>query len=284
MPAPLDTDLLAAFVSVAETGSFTKAAQQLHRTQSTVSLQIKRLEEIAGATLFERTTRSIALTRSGEILLAYARRILQLQFEALSMSSGGARGPLVRLGLPEDYAACVLPPLLRALRESSSDIELHIYCAMSLELIERLHDGALDLTLGIRCLPTSEGHALCEEPVVWTAGADFTLSSEDSVPLAVYPPGCPFRARALDALAGVGRRGHVVYTSQNPTGIEIAVREGLGVTVRSRRTLPAGWRVLTPEDGFPALPPAELELHRSPTALHAAHDTIETLLETQLRA
>jgi DNA-binding transcriptional LysR family regulator len=284
MAASLDTDLLTAFIAVAETESFTKAAQQLHRTQSTISLQIKRLEDIVGAPLFVRTTRSLAPTQSGEMFLVYAKRILQLQLEALAASSGGLRVPIVRLGLPEDYAAAVLPGLLRALREHEPRIELHIYCAMSEELVSRLHEGELDLTLGIRCQSYSEGRIICEEPVVWSAHHAFAIEAVQSVPLAVWPPGCPFRARALNALAEIGRPSRVVYTSQNPTGIEIAVREGLGVTVRSRRTLPGDWRVLAPEDGFPALLPVELEFHRSPTALHHAHDMVEKLLETQLLA
>jgi DNA-binding transcriptional LysR family regulator len=283
MAASLDTDLLTAFVAVAETVSFTKAAQQLHRTQSTISLQIKRLEEIVGAPLFVRTTRSLAPTQSGEMFLVYAKRILQLQMEALAASSG-LHGPTVRLGLPEDYAAAVLPSLLRALRSQQPDIELHIYCAMSQELVRLLHEGELDLTIGIRCQSFSDGRVVCEEPVVWSAHQGFSIGTEDAVPLAVWPPGCPFRARALDALAAIGRPSRVVYTSQNPTGIEIAVREGLGVTVRSRRTMPADWRILTPEDGFPTLPPVELEIHRSPTALHYAHDRVEGLLEAQFLA
>jgi DNA-binding transcriptional LysR family regulator len=281
MAGSLDADLLKSFVAVAETHSFTKAALQLHHTQSTVSLQIKKLEEMAGTILLQRTTRSLSLTPAGEKFLVYAKQILKLQHEALSVSAGLERFEVVKLGLPEDYAPLIVPVLLRELAKQDPRLRLHITCATSALLLDQLKQGDLDLVLTIRADEPSDGHALCEEQIVWAANPAFALASDQPVPLAVYPQGCPFRARALNALASIGRDSQVVYTSQNPTGIEVAVREGLGVTVRSRRTLPTDWKVLGPEDGFPPLPPAELELHRSPTALHGANDRVERLLAAQ---
>jgi DNA-binding transcriptional LysR family regulator len=281
MAGSLDADLLKSFVAVAETHSFTKAALQLHHTQSTVSLQIKKLEEMAGALLLHRTTRSLSLTPAGEKFLVYAKQILKLQHEALSVSAGLDHFEVVNLGLPEDYAPLIVPVLLRELAKQDPRLRLHITCATSALLLEQLEQGDLDLVLTIRADEPSHGHALCEEKIVWAANAAFTLAADQPVPLAVYPQGCPFRARALNALASIGRNSQVVYTSQNPTGIEVAVREGLGVTVRSRRTLPNDWKILGPEEGFPLLPSAELELHRSPTALHAANDRVERLLAAQ---
>ncbi len=138
--------------------------------------------------------------------------------------------------------------------------------------------------LGIRCIEPSEGRVLCAEEVVWAASPGFFAPPEGPVPLAVYPSGCPFRARALNALVAIGRPGKIVYTSQNPSGIEVAVRQSYAVTVRSRRTLPADWVVLDPEAGFPLLPPAALELHRAPIALHSAFDEVEGLIERQVAA
>lgn len=281
MAGSLDADLLKSFVAVAETHSFTKAALQLHHTQSTVSLQIKKLEEMAGAMLLQRTTRSLSLTPAGEKFLVYAKQILKLQHEALSVSAGIERFEVVKLGLPEDYAPLIVPVLLRELAKQDPRLRLHITCATSALLLDQLRQGDLDLALTIRADEPSHGHALCEEQIVWAANPAFVVAPDQPVPLAVYPQGCPFRARALNALASIGRDSQVVYTSQNPTGIEVAVREGLGVTVRSRRTLPADWKVLGPEDGFPPLPPAELELHRSPTALHSVNDRVERLLAAQ---
>ena len=282
MAGSLDHDLLVGFIAVAETRSFTKAAAQLHRSQSTISLQIRRLEEIVGAKLLVRTTRSLDFTREGEKFLLYAKRIVQLHAEALSVAANGAEAPVVRLGLPEDYAASIVPDLLRALEEKGSKSQLHIYCAMSTELVHRLQAGELDLVLGIRCIESSEGRVLCAEEVVWAASRSFAPPLAGPVPLAVYPSGCPFRARALNALMAIGRDSKIVYTSQNPSGIEVAVRQSYAVTVRSRRTLPADWVVLDPADGFPELPPAALELHRAPIALHSAFDEVEGLIESQI--
>jgi DNA-binding transcriptional LysR family regulator len=281
MAGSLDADVLKSFVAVAEAHSFTKAALQLHHTQSTVSLQIKKLEAMVGTVLLQRTTRSLALTPAGEKFLVYAKQILKLQHEALNVSADVGRLKVVNLGLPEDYAPLIVPVLLRELAKQDPTLRLHITCATSALLLAQLDQGDLDLVLSIRADEPSDGHALCEEQIVWAANPAFTLAPDHPVPLAVYPQGCPFRARALNALASIGRNSQVVYTSQNPTGIEVAVREGLGVTVRSRRTLPTDWKVLGPEDGFPLLPPAELELHRSPTALHAVNDRVERLLAAQ---
>lgn len=284
MNASLDTDILTAFISVVEAQGFTKAALRLHRTQSAVSLQIKRLEDIVGTPLLVRTPRAIQLTKAGETFLVYAKRIVHLQEEAL-LASSDTRGPsIVRLGLPEDYATWLLPPLLREMKHSHPDIQLHITCSMSVEIVEQLEKGELDLTVGIRCTPYSDGRMLCEEDLVWAAGPGFAIAPEETVPLAVFPAGCPFRARGLDALAGIGRPAKIVYTSQNPTGISIAVRESLGVTICSRRTMPADWRVMTASQGFPDLPHAELELHRSPTALHTSHDIVVGMIESYLKA
>ena len=284
MAGSLDHDLLVGFIAVAETKSFTKAAAQLHRSQSTISLQIRRLEEIVGTPLLVRTTRSLDFTRAGEKFLIYAKRIVQLQQQALAVASEGGDAPVVRLGLPEDYAAIIVPDLLRNLEARGSRSQLHIYCAMSTELVHRLRAGELDLALGIRCIEPSDGRVLCAEEVVWAASPNFAPREAGPVPLAVYPSGCPFRARALNALVAIGRPGKIVYTSQNPSGIEVAVRQSYAVTVRSRRTLPGDWVVLDPEAGFPLLPPAALELHRAPIALHSAFDEVEELIEGQVAA
>lgn len=283
MAGSLDADLLRSFVAVAESQSFTKAALQLHHTQSTISLQIKRLEELVGASLLRRTTRSLALTTAGEKFLLYAKQILKLQHEALAVSSGLERVSVVTLGLPEDYAPLIVPPLLRGLARQDPQLRLHITCAASNDLLLLMQAGDLDLVLSIRAGQSPDGRVLCEEQIVWAASPTFTLSEDQPLPLALYPQGCPFRARALTALAGIGRASQIVYTSQNPTGIEVAVREGLGVTVRSRRTLPSDWTILSADQGFPSLPPAELELHRSPTALHPVNDRVALLLAAQFQ-
>lgn len=267
MSAPnLETALLRTFVAVAETASFTAAADRVGRSQSAVSLQIRRLEEMLDCRLLERSRRAVALSRAGKDFLTYARRILALHEEAVAAVNPDIGQARVRVGLPNDYAELMLPEVLRRFDAAHPHARSVIECDMTWELLNRLERGELDIVVGIRHAAHSTGRTLCLEEIVWVAGPDYDAGagSDTTIPLVLYPESCPYRARGLEALAGTGRPWQVVYTSQSPTGIRIAVEQLGAVTITSRRTVPADWRVLTPADGFPDLPPAELQLYVSP--------------------
>lgn len=273
----LDTELLSAFVAVAEAGSFTAAARQLHKTQSTISARVRTLEERLDARLLERTSRQVDLTRDGEMFLVYARRLLQLQREAVSMLGSGGDTP-VRLGIPENYAEAWLPELLQRFGERYPNIRLHIHCRMSRELLDSLAEGQLDIILSVRHDPGRDGEPVATEELVWAARREFRPHPERPLPLALFPEGCPYRRRALQALTEVDRPWTLEYTSQSPTGLRVTVDQGSAVTVTDRRTLPASWRMLGEEEGLPPLPPTELEVHRSPSFRHPAGDDLVALL------
>jgi DNA-binding transcriptional LysR family regulator len=266
MTANLETGLLLTFVSVCETGSFTAAASRIGRSQSAVSLQIRRLEDMLGCVLLERTKRSVKITRSGQDFLTYARRILHLHAEAVAAVNPAMGHVTVRIGMPNDYTELYLPRVLNRFEQLFPDIHCNIQCDMTWELLTRMDAGKLDLVVGIRHTTYSSGHTLCIEDIVWVAGPDFDAGAalDRPLPLVLYPETCPYRARGIDALAGSGRQWHIVYTSQSPTGIRIAVEQRGAVSITSRRTVPAHWKILTPRDGFPALPPAELQLFTAP--------------------
>lgn len=272
MEPNLETSLLRALVAVAETGSFTAAAGRVRRTQSAVSLQIRRLEAMLDCQLLERTKRSVKLTRAGGDFLIYARRILRLQGEAVAAVNPALGESVVRVGMPNDYAELFLPALLRRFEAEFPRVRCDIQCDMTWELLDRLDKGELDLVVGIRHAARSTGLTLCREEVVWVAGPDFDAAAvaDRPLPLVLYPESCPYRARGTEALAGSGREWRVVYTSQSPTGIRIAVEDRGAVTITSRRTVPPHWRVLTPEEGFSDLPPAELQLYSTGQAPGAA--------------
>lgn len=286
MQANLDTALLRTFVAVAETASFTAAAVRIGRTQSAVSLQIRRLEETLDSRLFERTRRSVALTRAGRDFLPYARRILRLHEEALATVNPALGESSVRVGLPNDYAELFLPSVLRRFDADHPNVRCAIECDMTWELLERLERGELDVVVGIRHAARSTGRTLCLEDIVWVAGPDHDPAARGAapVPLVLYPATCPYRARGLEALAGSGRAWRVVYTSQSPTGIRIAVEQLGAVTITSRRTVPAGWKILSPEDGFPALPPAELQIYIAAGTHTQATAHLADLFEAELQA
>ncbi|GAB7533977.1 LysR substrate-binding domain-containing protein [Burkholderia sp. 22PA0099] len=278
----LDGELVRAFIAVVDSGGVTAAAKQMHRTQSTISLRIRTLEERLDTHLFLRDSRRLALSRDGENFLIHARRIIQVQNEAITALKHSSTQTVIRFGLPEDYAELWLPDLLEKFYRLRPGARPHIDCRMSLELIERLEAGELDLALVVRHGAQSDGRHLGREEVVWAAHQGFTLAEGAPVPLALFPETCCYRQRGLAALAATGRPYHVIYTSQSPTGIKVAVNHGAAVTIIDRCTLPAHWRVLGAEHGLPPLPPADLELLRSPQSRNPATDDLASLIEAMV--
>lgn len=275
----MDAELLRAFVAVADSGGFSAAARSLNRTQSAVSLQIKRLEEGVGAPLFRRSSRRVALSEAGGTLLPYARRLLRLQEEAQQAVGRSTRTQVLRLGLPDEQALAYLPELLPAFARSHPEVQLAIVCDQSDLLVEQLADGLLDLVLAIRHDPASSGEHVAGEPLVWVAAAGLRLEPGAAVPLALHGEGCAYRAEALGQLGRHGRRWRIAFTSQSPTGVNLAVQAGLAVTVKAARSLPEGCRVLGAEEGLPPLQPAVVELHRNPaTTTLAAEDLARRLV------
>ena len=276
----LDSDLLRSFVAVAECKGFTAAADRIHRTQSAISQQIRRLEQVAGVTLVERSSRKLSLTHEGESFLAYARQILRLHEEAIASINTSAYQRSLRIGMPDDYAEHVLPQMLPRFTTLHPTVRPHIHCAMSTQLLRRMSAGELDLALTIRHSTQSGGELLCRENLVWVAGPNSAPPPDGPVPLALFPEGCAYRARGIHALSTAARDWNLIYTSQSPTGIRIAVEQQGAVTVNARRTTPGQWQWLEAGHGMPALPSAELELHRSPTApLRPVDDFAELLLD-----
>ncbi|MDN3524693.1 LysR substrate-binding domain-containing protein [Halomonas sabkhae] len=272
LPA-LDSDLLLAFVTVADSGGFTAAARYLHKTQSTISLRVSTLEERLGTRLLNRTSRHLALTADGQTFLVYARRLLQLQREALGALSVSSEPITLRFGIPEDYADTWLPALLERFSAAHPEVRVHIHCRMSTELLEQLDDGSLDLVLAVRHAAGSGGEVVGEESVVWAAHRDFHLDLQRPLPLAVFPEQCIYRRRALQALTERGLAWQVDSTSQSPSGLRVIIDRARALTPCELRSIPANWRVLGEQEGLPPLPAAELEIHRSPSLTHPAFQT-----------
>ncbi|WP_325089030.1 LysR substrate-binding domain-containing protein [Burkholderia contaminans] len=200
----------------------------------------------------------------------------------LALKQASSDRGVVRFGLPEDYAELWLPDLLNSFYAMRPGARLHVHCRMSLELLERLQAGELDVALVVRHGAGAGGRVLGRHDVVWAAHRDFALDRHASVPLALFPETCCYRQRGLQALATADRSFHVVYTSQSPTGIKSAVNQGAAVTMIDRCTLPGNWRVLDESDGFPSLPAADLELHRSPGIRDPLTDDLVSLIESMV--
>jgi DNA-binding transcriptional LysR family regulator len=260
MTKGFDIEPLRTFAAVVDAGGFTKAAERIHLTQSTVSQQIKRLEESAGHSLIirERTTGGIRTTEEGELLLGYARRILAISAEARETLRNPAP-KTVRLGVPEDFAGRRLIDLLTGFAESAPQIRLDTVSGWSVELRRLLDSGEVDLALVKREPGDGPCLARWDERLVWVASGMRRLP-DDPIPLAVFPPGCIYRARAMRAIEAAGRQWRVSYTSQGLMGVQAAVASGLGVSLLPADAVLAKHRRLTPAEGFPEEPNSELAL------------------------
>lgn len=278
----MDTDLLRAFVAVAECEGFSAAARILNRTQSAVSLQIRRLEDRMGEELFCRDSRNVVLTTAGGRLLPYARRILSLQDEARRALGEDRRGELIRLGVSEEHASTHLPLLLPQFAATHPDVRLEITCDISNALVEAFQAGRLDVVLGVRHEPTRTGRVLGQEHMVWAVREDSDLARRQVLPLALNPEGCIFRAHALAALGRIERPWDLRYSSRSPTGINVAVQSGLAATVKTPRSLPPGCRIVGTAEGLPELGRVEIELHRTPGQTTGAFEAFCNGLETMV--
>jgi DNA-binding transcriptional LysR family regulator len=254
----LDIDLLRCFATVAEQGGFTAAGQALGLTQSAVSLKVKRLEEIVRKRVFDRTSRSLAITRDGEVLLAYARRLLALNDEAVRRMIAPPVCGHLRLGVADHFVPQHLAPILARFARTYPDLHLEVEVGRSHELRAACERGALDLVIGKRRDGETAGTPIWTEKLAWAAAPDWERPGADRpLPLAMLPPGCMFRDRALAILARANIAHEIVYVSASLLGVIAAVQAGLGVTVLGRSTLPAGLRELA---SLPPLGGAEMAI------------------------
>jgi DNA-binding transcriptional LysR family regulator len=253
----LDPELLRAFLLIAEGHSFTQAADQLGRTQSAVSMQIKRLEEVLGQTVLSRGKGGgITLTPHGRYLLGRARQILTLNDEVMATFRAPAISGVVRLGTPDDYALSHIPGVLRRFAETHPAVQVDVLCSSSSDLVERLKAGELDLTL------VSDGNqprqwpsvALWRGPLSWITSTKYAPHRQDPLPLALANEECGWRTSAQEALDRAGIRYRIAYLSGTQVGTHAPVLAGLAVTVSALTVLPDGVRAMRPEEGLPKLP------------------------------
>lgn len=254
----LDTDLLRCFVAVADLGGFTAAGTAVGRTQSAVSLKIKKLETQLGAQLFQRTSRSLALTPDGELLLGYARRLLDLNDETVQRLTGPeARGTL-KLGIADYFVPLHLPDLLARFSRLHPRLHLEIHTGLGLDLIPRFERAELDLVVAGREPHLGGGEVILREPLVWAAGAAFRPEGEAPLPLAALPHPCSHRSAGIAALETIGRPWRLVYTSSSIAGIQAALRAGLGIAVLPASALGPDLRQLGASENLPGLPENEI--------------------------
>ena len=276
-------DWLKCFVAVVDAGSLSSAAGEVHRSQSAVSMQLKKLEDAVGQRLLERGPRKLQLTPDGQTLLGYARRLLDLQTEAQVALRGEELTGRVRLGVPDDYAAKYLTPVLKRFAPKHGGVEIELHCEQSTALIPRVARGDLDLALVSRD-HARRGTLLFHEPMVWVGSAQFELWRRDPLPIAVYEQASLARQGAIQSLAQQGRRYKVVYNSSSLAGQIAAVDSGLAIAVLTQCSAPPHLMVLGAAQGLGPLIPMEVAVYRSRESRgNKAVDGLYALLVKTLR-
>lgn len=281
----IPTDLMRTFIKAIDLGSFTRAGQQVGRTQSAISLQIRRLEEIVDAPLFQRDAHRLQLTAAGKSLAEYARRILALNDEALASLRQPSLTGRIRLGAPHEYTASLLPEFLGKFARSHPNVMLEVTSDLSKSLLKRQAGGEFDLVVALHNEEDpASGALLFTEPLVWITGEDHDRHKDPVLPLVVAPPPCIYRDRILHILNGLARSCRIAYLSSSYNGIIAAIRAGMGVTVMTGSTIPAGIKHLSERDGLPALGQLSLRLHRAAEKPSDAIRALETYIADSFSA
>ncbi|MEG3638684.1 LysR substrate-binding domain-containing protein [Magnetococcus sp. PR-3] len=281
MRADLDIDLVRCFTAVADTGGFSSAGRLLGRTQSAVSMKIKRLEEILESRLLDRDRRSTHLTAEGERFLSYAHRLLDLHDEALRvMLHPDAEGSL-KLGVISYFLPQKLPELLARFARAYPKVRLEVHSGLSRNLMPMYESGELDLVIAHKRWPAA-GRTLYREPILWAAHGDYRPQLDQPVPLVTYAYNTLFHEWAEEALHHAGKTYRVAYTGAGMMVLIEVVRAGLGVTMLPKSVIPEDLRILGPESGFPELPIMEVALYgeermETPLARHLSAFFLDTL-------
>jgi DNA-binding transcriptional LysR family regulator len=274
MTTLLDIDQLRTFIAIVETGSFTKAAEVVNKTQSAVSMQMKRLEERIERPIFARDGRASKLTEDGSRLLDYARRLVKLNVETVAAFSDEALSGRVRLGVPDDYADRYLPEIMARFSRAYPGVELTVVCEPSVDLLERIDANEIDLGIVTDCESNRASETFRRERLLWVTSNRHAIHLEEPLPLALGRPSCMWRRTAIEQLELIGKPHRVLYSSSNAGAVAAAVLAGLAVSVLPESGLRPGMRVLTAAEGFPELPSCRVGLMRNAHGSSALTDAL----------
>ncbi|MES2436049.1 MAG: LysR substrate-binding domain-containing protein [Pseudomonadota bacterium] len=280
---PLDSDLMRAFLAVVDTGSVTAAADRVGRTQSAVSMQIRKLEESLGQPLFTRLPRGVVLTPRGAQLLPYARRVTSLLEEAATaLREKPLAGP-VRIGIPDEYAETILPRALAAFSERHPGVEVTVRCDFTAPQQAALDDDQLDLAVIYDSSHTSGDEVLCMDPTVWVTSIAHAQHLQQPVPVGVYFRSDWCRDFALRSLDQQSIPWRAAFECDTSASLRVAARTGLAISPLSRSTIPPGCRELTNADGFPIVDRARVVLKRNPRGGSEAIEGLADMLREAFR-
>ena len=274
MTALIDVDQLRTFIAIAETGSFTKAAEVVNKTQSAVSMQMKRLEERLLRSIFARDGRASKLTEDGQRLLDYARRIVKLNMETIAAFSDAELSGRVRLGVPDDYADRYLHEIMARVCRASPRVERRVVGLRSVGVLECIDANEIDLAIITNCESKRASETFRRERLLWVTSNRHPTHMEEKVPLALGRPTCSWRRTAIEKLESIGRNYRLLFSSPNAGAVAAAVLAGLAISVLPESGLRPGMRVLTSKEGYPELPSCRIGLVRNAHESSALADAL----------
>ncbi|MCW9036019.1 MAG: LysR substrate-binding domain-containing protein [Rhodospirillales bacterium] len=257
---PLNSDLLRTFLAVVRHRNVTHAAEAIHRTQSAVSVQIKRLEERLNTKLFLRESRGVSLTEAGKQLQQEAERIIRDIDQVAATFKCDPMGGIVRVGIPDDYGSDVLPGILSEFAAQHPLVEVYVRCEFGTDLRSAVEQGDLDLAVWTQEGSSIDAPTFFEEQTVWACAQRFVIDRDQSIPLALFDRSCWWRNMAIDALEQAGLTYRIAYSSESVSGVKAAISSGLAVGILSRSTVESSMRVMGIKDGLPGLPRTGLSL------------------------
>ena len=278
MDEMLDTDQLKSFVAIVDTGSFTRAAEQVHKTQSAVSMNIRKIEEMLGKKLFLKDGRGVKLSTDGEKLIDYARDILKLEAQAMHSLSGKSVSGHVRFGIPDDYCGMVMPDIMAAFSRRYPLAEISVVCEPSIELKERIL--ARDLDLAVVTAKDSIG----DVEIIQTSRLQFVAAQNSDVhrarplPLAVDSGYCEWRSRVLENLAEAGVSFRTILESKNYAAIDSIVAAGLAVAILPEKMVRSYQKIVGRESGLPEIGESRIGLIASQARAAPVRDALATII------
>ncbi|UYN99532.1 MAG: LysR family transcriptional regulator [Devosia sp.] len=274
MTAPLDLDQLQSFCAIADCGSFTEAARRVNKTQSAVSMQIKRLEERLGHSLLARDGRSVTLTHHGEVLYERARKMLRTNAEILDQFNDGDLAGSIRFGVPDDYAVRLLPVILSSFQRTHPKIAVDVSCMASEQLLAGMRAGRYDLIVFTQGTEQNFGELFRNERMFWVSSHGGRALATEPLAIACGPQCCIWRKDAVEGLERANKDYRIAYTSSNATAISSAVLSDLAVGFLPESALQPGMRVIGDELGLPRLADAQIALMRASHAYGGIFDAL----------
>ncbi len=268
----IETSLLRSFVTIADTGSFTRSAKILFRTQSAITMQMQKLEEMLGCKLTYRSGKRLGLTNEGQALLPYALQILRLNDELQAELGSMKRREEIRIGTSDDYAIMLLPELLSKFAFEYPNLEVIVNCSNRDQNLEKLKKGEIDVLLAPVMIDEQMGETLRTERLVWIGAADTDIPQFEPVALTGFPVGCVCRELMIRSLNECNRSWKIVYSSNSIVSIHAAIISGRGISAVEESTVPEGSKIIDGMFGLPKLPSVKISILRNKTRQNKTHD------------